>query len=379
MEFLAYRKLRKLKHEGSLREYVKEYSALLLEIPDMAEREALFGFLDGLQPWAARELQSKGVKDMATALAEAEKLEDFKAPEKPKGGKNNHAKGGGDHPKWKNQTGKSSPATTDDERSETESRKKKGNHERRPSSSKKNGKGDRGLQCFLCNGPHFARHCPQREKLSAMKRSKSRKGSDSESSSEENAQLGCVQLLGAVTKKNSKKEEVRSIKKKDVLYADVRVNGHPSKALIDTGATHNFVSVEEAKRLDLKVKQDKGWSKPVNSEAKPIHGVVHNADIAIGGWTGQVEFSVIEMDDHPMMLGMDFLRKSLAIPIPHMATMLLLSGEAPCSVPLVGRSQLKKEESLAAVQQEYDKGKGMELVEPSKKSYLKAALGDAMT
>lgn len=30
VEFQAYKKLRKLKHEGSLRDYVKEYSALLL-------------------------------------------------------------------------------------------------------------------------------------------------------------------------------------------------------------------------------------------------------------------------------------------------------------------------------------------------------------
>ena len=54
---------------------------------------------------------------------------------------------------------------------------------------------------------------------------------------------------------------MRSINKKDVLYDDVRVNGQPSRALIDMGATHNFMSSEEAKRFDLKVKQDMGWSK----------------------------------------------------------------------------------------------------------------------
>ena len=85
--------------------------------------------------------------------------------------------------------------------------------------------------------------------------------------------------------------------------------------------------LEEAKRLGLKVKQDKGWSKAVNAEATPIHGVVRCADIAIGDWLGQAGFSVIEMDDHPMILGMDFMRKARAMPIPHLGSMVLMSEE----------------------------------------------------
>ncbi|RWR94996.1 reverse transcriptase [Cinnamomum micranthum f. kanehirae] len=44
----------------------------------------------------------------------------------------------------------------------------------------------------------------------------------------------------------------------------------------------SFHYLEVTKRLGLKVKQDKGWSKAVNAEATPIHGVVRCADIAIG-------------------------------------------------------------------------------------------------
>lgn len=47
----ARAKLRHLQHkEGNIRDYVKEFSELMLEITDMGEKDALFCFLDGLFP-----------------------------------------------------------------------------------------------------------------------------------------------------------------------------------------------------------------------------------------------------------------------------------------------------------------------------------------
>ncbi|RVX07598.1 Retrovirus-related Pol polyprotein from transposon 17.6 [Vitis vinifera] len=50
--------------------------------------------------------------------------------------------------------------------------------------------------------------------------------------------------------------------------------GKATKALVDTGATHNFVSEDEARRLELQASKEGGWLKAVNSAAKPSHGVV---------------------------------------------------------------------------------------------------------
>ena len=36
--------------------YDKEFSELLLEIPDMGEKDSLFSFMDGLAGWAKMEL-----------------------------------------------------------------------------------------------------------------------------------------------------------------------------------------------------------------------------------------------------------------------------------------------------------------------------------
>ena len=50
--YLARKNMRRLKHIGSICDYVKEFSSLMLEIPNMTEEEELiFNFMDNLQWW----------------------------------------------------------------------------------------------------------------------------------------------------------------------------------------------------------------------------------------------------------------------------------------------------------------------------------------
>lgn len=53
----AKSRLRKLKHSGTIRDYVKEFTTLTLEIPDLSEQDSLFYFLDGLQSRPRRRCQ----------------------------------------------------------------------------------------------------------------------------------------------------------------------------------------------------------------------------------------------------------------------------------------------------------------------------------
>ena len=66
--YLARKNMRRLKHTGSIRDYVKEFSSLMLEIPNMTQEELLFNFMDNLQGWAEQELRRRGVQDLATAI-----------------------------------------------------------------------------------------------------------------------------------------------------------------------------------------------------------------------------------------------------------------------------------------------------------------------
>ena len=58
VEYNARHALRDLKHTGTIRDYVKQFSGLMLDIKDMSEKDKLFFFLERLKPWV--ELNFKG-------------------------------------------------------------------------------------------------------------------------------------------------------------------------------------------------------------------------------------------------------------------------------------------------------------------------------
>ncbi|GJV02082.1 putative retrotransposon gag domain, aspartic peptidase domain protein [Tanacetum coccineum] len=95
----AKSRLRKLKQSGTIREYVKEFTTLVLEIPKLFDQDSLFYFLDGLQGWAKTELERRRVQDLSTAIAHVAALIDFSTrrdSSKPKDKKVNQEKGGGE-------------------------------------------------------------------------------------------------------------------------------------------------------------------------------------------------------------------------------------------------------------------------------------------
>ncbi|KAF2282349.1 hypothetical protein GH714_043997 [Hevea brasiliensis] len=62
---------------------------------------------------------------------------------------------------------------------------------------------------------------------------------------------------------------------KALIFVGAKVNGVDTKALLDSGANQNLISVEEAARLGLKVAKEPGCMKAVDQPAKPLFGVAH--------------------------------------------------------------------------------------------------------
>ena len=54
-------RLRRLKQSGSIRDYISEFTTLMLKISDMSDKDLLFYFQDGLKDWAKTELDRRGI------------------------------------------------------------------------------------------------------------------------------------------------------------------------------------------------------------------------------------------------------------------------------------------------------------------------------
>ena len=342
-------RLRRLKQTGAIRDYVKDFTNLVLEIPDMSDKDSLFFFMDGLQPWAKTELRRRGVQDLASAIAVAESLIDYsntKESNKAKEKKSSSSKSGGAHSQTPRKEGSGTQGSSKPRDDKSKLKRDKGG-----SSS--------NVKCFLCDGPHYIKDCPAKRAISAITVTSQAEGSEA---NKDGALMGSLQLLNVI-------QAAPKVQAKGLLYVDATINGKAVTAMVDTGASHNFVSIEEAQRLGLRTTDGGGSIKAVNSEARRIKGVARGVQTKLGTWDGPIDYSVVPMDDFRVVLGLEFLDRVKAFPIPFANSMCIVDGDKSCMVPttraakqdtkMLSAMQFKKglrrdEESYLAILKEHD-------------------------
>ena len=135
--------------------------------------------------------------------------------------------------------------------------------------------------CFLCDELHWARDCPKRRSLIAKLEEQER---------EEQSCMGSLQLLEAKPTASTQGD-------KGLMYVEGKINGKAAQVMVDTGASHNFIKAEEAKRLGLRLDRGQALMKTVNAKAKPVDGMARGVELHFGGWRGKVNFSIASLDD----------------------------------------------------------------------------------
>ncbi|TYK04996.1 RNA-directed DNA polymerase-like protein [Cucumis melo var. makuwa] len=101
--------------------------------------------------------------------------------------------------------------------------------------------------------------------------------------------------------------------------------------MVDSCATHNFITEAEAKCLNLRWEKDARRMKVVNSVVLPIIRLVKRMMIRLGVWSGLVDFVVVKMDDFNVVLGMEFLLEHQVISMP-LGKCLVITRSAPSVV-----------------------------------------------
>lgn len=93
-------------------------------------------------------------------------------------------------------------------------------------------------------------------------------------------------------------------------FVQVIVKGKRFIALVDMGATHSFLRRKAANSFGKKAKMEREWSafKAVNFTMNVVTGVMKNTQVRVGSWFRKLNLRILDMDDHSMVLGQDFLK-----------------------------------------------------------------------
>lgn len=89
--------------------------------------------------------------------------------------------------------------------------------------------------------------------------------------------------------------------------------------------------------------------KAIDSDSKPVVGIARNVTIGVGEWSGKTYFNVVDMDDYPLIMGMEFLRQAKFVCIPYLNMVFVMDEGSPCCVPIVGKPNNGKKKALCTL------------------------------
>ncbi|TYK02874.1 uncharacterized protein E5676_scaffold968G00030 [Cucumis melo var. makuwa] len=299
----------------------------------MSEKDKVFCFVEGLKPWAKTKLYEQRVQDLMSAYSAIVRLfdltsdsQDVRSHQSSSPGRNRNSRSSS--PKDA-EGGKDSSRDRRPYQSSTENTWRRPNNRCPPK---------RPLSCFICGRPHLARECPNKVDFHAFQASLIADSDDKSNRAEgevgqidgsEKTRIGAIKYMSSLQEKSGERNVPVE---KGLLYVDTWINQKQTKStMIDSGATHNFITEAEARRMRLRWEKDSERMKVVNSVALPIVGLVKRTMIKLGGWKGPIDFVVVKMDDFDVVLEMEFLLEHQVIPMSS-ARCLVITGSFPTVV-----------------------------------------------
>ncbi|XP_068655759.1 uncharacterized protein [Aristolochia californica] len=190
----------------------------------------------------------------------------------------------------------------------------------------------------------YARDCLRKRFLNAVQTKVNNGGIE--------PRLGFLTLLHAVVRSKEEKAAPLLVRPlRELFFISLTLAGHTVRAVVDIGTIHNFLSEEDARRLNIRGEKDGSKMKAVNSAACEVHGIAKNVPVEIGKWVGFLNFTIVVMDDFNVILGMKFFTVCKAFVMPHVGVVGIVDEQSPCTISeLDNKDVTKKDLMLSALQ-----------------------------
>uniref|UniRef100_A0A803KUJ8 Uncharacterized protein n=1 Tax=Chenopodium quinoa TaxID=63459 RepID=A0A803KUJ8_CHEQI len=119
-----------------------------------------------------------------------------------------------------------------------------------------------------------------------------------------------------------------------LMFVKALVNGRTSWALVDMGASHNFIAKEEASKLGVEYAKEPDTLKTVNASPVPILGISRKVPLSLGDWSDTVDITVVNMDDFALVLGLEFMDSVRPFSFERDRSMTIVKDQGAWSVPI---------------------------------------------
>ena len=152
--------------------------------------------------------------------------------------------------------------------------------------------------CYNCDEPYVQGHRCQRLFYLEVSDFDESEELDPEKDPE-NSELPPLISLHAIT----------GIRPEETMQLRVNIGNHELTALLDSGSTHNFVSMEAARHIGLSFHDSKGKNVVIaNGDRVACRGLARDVALCIAGSFFTVDSYTIPLDCYDMVLGVPFLR-----------------------------------------------------------------------
>ena len=111
------------------------------------------------------------------------------------------------------------------------------------------------------------------------------------------------------------------------LFLQVQINGYTCEAMIDNGATHNFITPVCAMNFGLKLQPLSNLADNFVMGFTNTCSIVEDVKVEAGDWKGRTTFLSVDMDNFDVILGLEWVDKYVISQFGKKVDKLLLDNE----------------------------------------------------